>query len=111
MVSSEWEETGQPPIRLATYLRLLLYIREIGADDALIFRQKSPACEVHLEEHLKEVGLGGVLALISSLSAEARIQTHQHGDHIHYDFYHPSFVHNVYGEIKIAGSETDYHLQ
>jgi hypothetical protein len=103
-ISSEWNDTGKPPVRLATYIRLLLYVREIGADEVLVFRQKPPACELHLEKHLKEVGLDEVLGesetLIPRLAAEAKIEAKPHQDHIDYNFYHPTFVHNVFGAIK-----------
>jgi hypothetical protein len=53
--------------RLLTYVRLLLYIREIGAEDLLIFREKLPPCEVHFEEHMKRAGLDPELMLAAKL--------------------------------------------
>jgi len=57
--SSSWNPETEPHTieRLLTYIRLLLYVREIGAEDLLIFREKRPPCEAHLEDHLNEVGL------------------------------------------------------
>jgi hypothetical protein len=103
-ISNEWKYRSEMPSRLPVYVRLLLYIREIGAEELLVFRQKPPACTAHLPEHLIETGLQGAMSdaekIIPKLVAEAEIKIDRHGDHCHYAFSHPTFVHNAWGELE-----------
>jgi len=61
--------------RLLSHIQLLLYIRKIGAEDLLVFRQKRPPCEFHFEDHMREVGLDpeSMLAdeLVNQLTSKA----------------------------------------
>jgi hypothetical protein len=115
--SSLLKPDAEPQVieRLLTYVRLLLYVREIGAEDLLIFRQKRPPCEVHLEEHLKEVGLDSTLMLgdelIEKLASRAEISAEVHDDHLDYTFIHPEFEHTVWGAIKKSDARSDIELR
>jgi hypothetical protein len=93
------------PEHLHTYVRLLLYLREIGADEFLLFRQKRPPCELHLEKHLREIGIEDGEAQIESvapprLAQEARIEVKDHNGHIDYALVHPEFEHTVWGAVS-----------
>lgn len=115
--SSSWNQDTEPQKieRLLTYIRLLLYIRDIGAEDLLVFRQKRPACEVHLEDHLKEVGMEPTLMLadklIEPIASKAEISTRVHNDHLDYMFTHPEFEHSVWGAIKKSEAQSEAKLR
>lgn len=98
--------------RLLTYTRLLLYIREIGAEDLVVFTEKRPACEVHVEDQLGELGFdfNTVLSgeIIDPLTRRAEISVTTHEEHLHYKFDHPAFEHSVWGVVDNAsGKERD----
>lgn len=102
--------------RQLNYIRLLLYIREIGAEDLVIFRQKRPACTVHLEQHMKEAGLDAALAnsekLIEGLASKAEVVVgEEHGDYIHYVFMHPEIEHYHWGAIKKTEAHSESALR
>ncbi|GGQ39109.1 hypothetical protein BKA00_003166 [Actinomadura coerulea] len=87
---------------LQSQLRLLLYIRHIGAEDLLIFRQKPPACRVHYVDHLNECGLEHLASempdIANNLATEAQVAIQQVcGDHWHYAFDHPLLEHTHWG--------------
>lgn len=114
---SEWLNKDTDPYiikRLLNYVRLLLYIREIGAEELLVFRQKRPACEVHLEDHLKEVGIDPALVhaekIIKELASKAEIFTEPHNNHLDYTFIHPEFEHTVWGAVKKNASSSESAL-
>lgn len=76
-------------------------MREIGAESLLVFRQKPPPCELHVEQNAREVGLEKALdrldALTDAIAPEADIEVEPHEDHVHYAFVHPRFEHTVWG--------------
>lgn len=102
-ISKYWSDRTESQVmkRLLNYIRLLFYIRQIGAEDMLIFRQKRPACQIHLQQHLEEVGLQSTLAradnIIEKLSRKAEIKTKVFRNHIDYVFIHPEFEHTLWG--------------
>jgi hypothetical protein len=101
--------------RLLNHIRLLLYIREIGAEDLLIFRQKRPPCEMHFEDHLKEVGLDPELMLaddlVAQLASKSEIVAEPHEDHFDYSFTHPEFEHTVWGAVDKSSARSDVELR
>lgn len=102
--------------RQLNYVRLLLYIREIGAEGLVVFRQKRPACSIHLEQHLKEVGLDTALAhsekLIEGLAAKAEVVVEgEHNDYINYVFMHPEIEHYHWGAIKKSEAHSEPALR
>lgn len=100
---------------LLSHIRLLLYIREIGAEDLLVFRQKRPPCEIHFEDHMKEVGLdpASMLAdeLVGDLASKAEIAAKPHKDHLDYTFNHPEFEHTVWGAVDKSAAHAEVELQ
>jgi hypothetical protein len=101
-IASDLEEDAQRAApRVLDDIQLLLYLREVGADQLLAFRQKPPPCEVHVPQHAQEAGLalalGRLEELASRLAPEAAISTDAHDDHVHYSFAHPRFEHTVWG--------------
>jgi hypothetical protein len=48
---------------LLDHLRILVYLRRIGAEPFLDFRAKPPGCQVHLHQHLKEAQLSRLSGL------------------------------------------------
>jgi hypothetical protein len=109
-ISSAFHNETDLPHHLHTYIRLLLYLRDIGAEDLLLFRQKRPPCQLHLKQHLKEAGIEGAEeqaeSLMPRLAQEATIKLRHHNDHIHYTFIHPDFEHTVWGSLS-ANSNVD----
>lgn len=103
-ISSSFDNGAGLPRHLPTYIRLLLYLREIGAEELLLFRQKRPPCQVHLRQHLKEVGIEDVESqaesLIPRLAQEATIQVKPRDGHIDYTFRHAEFEHTEWGSIR-----------
>ena len=89
---------------VAEHVTSLLYLREVGAEDLLVFAEKPPACEQHYRQHAGEVGL---LELIDSagpwidrLAGEGKInELHSHDDHWHYTFTHHDLEHTAWGSI------------
>jgi len=102
-VTSELENGATDLVidRLLSDVQLLLYLRDIGADSLLLFRQKASPCEIHVEQHAHEVGLDAALGRLDELAdrfaQEAQIDTRRHDDHVHYVFVHPRFEHTVWG--------------
>jgi hypothetical protein len=85
-------------------MRLLLYLRSIGAEDMLIFRQKPPACRTHSGEQMAKAGLSDPKDLIPQLAdrlcVEGEIRgIREHDDHYHYVFDHPTFMHSVFATV------------
>jgi hypothetical protein len=90
---------------LEQMMRLLLYLRANGIEDMLIFRQKPPACEKHSGEQLAKAGLSDPKELMPRLAArlcsEGKIRDiRPHGDHYHYAFDHPTFMHSVFDTVS-----------
>ena len=102
-ISRAFEEKTRALDHLPTYVRLLLYLREIGAEKLLVFRQKRPPCQIHLKDHLREVGIedveDDVERAVPQFAKEGELSLRTHDDHIHYAFSHPQFEHTVWGSI------------
>jgi hypothetical protein len=109
MIESGWDHTKE---RIETHVRLLLHIRDIGAEDLLIFRQKAPACVLHYRQHLAETKLEGLLDnaswLIDQLAQQGQlVEIRQHDDHWHYTFDHPMLEHRQWGSFRLEEGSTD----
>jgi hypothetical protein len=89
--------------RVLPYLKLLLYLRAIGAEPLLAFRQKPPACQIHLSDAVEKARLGELLEIAeeesSYLEAEAEVSSAPHEGHLDYEFNHPLFEHTIWGAI------------
>jgi hypothetical protein len=96
-------DPGQFDERLLSHIQLLLYLREIGAEKLLYFRQKPPACKLHWRERTQDAGMGEI-ADFTDREAErlqelAEIYLKPHENHFDYQFDHPDFEHSVWGAI------------
>lgn len=112
---SQWSD--QKRHALEQMMRLLLYLRNIGAEDLLLFRQKSPPCKEHLADHFTEAGLPDPYPmfpqLVEDLVAEGHIRAvREHDDHIHFAFDHPLFMHSAFAtvsHVQVRQSESIKH--
>jgi hypothetical protein len=99
------EEDPERALRLIEHhSKMLLYVRRIGAEDLLVFRQKLPGCAQHYRRHLDEVGLTGLLErsswLIDRLAEDGEvIELKPHNDHWDYVFRHPMIEHLASGGV------------
>ena len=78
---------------LLSHIQVVLYLRSIGAEDLIEFREKR-LCSVHFERHLREAGLEGLLTeeekWITYLSQDADVLLRVGPkDNVEYDFRHP----------------------
>jgi hypothetical protein len=82
---------------LESDLRLLAYLREIGAEPLISFRTKPAPCTVHIAEHAEEAELSAALPAVEELgeevAASAEISYEWHEDHVHYQLNHELFEH------------------
>ena len=88
-------------------MRLLLYLRDLGAEDMLIFRQKPPACRQHMADHFAEAGLPEspdvTARLAVRLAREGRFRgMREHDDHVHFVLDHPTFRHSSFATVPRA---------
>lgn len=104
-----------PKVRrfLLDHIQLLLYLRKLGVDDLLRFRQKPPPCEVHVRDHLVEARLpvpeDYILGLATQLAVEAEIKTSLEGREdgvLGFTFNHKLFEHTVWGHLHDGEVET-----
>jgi hypothetical protein len=98
-------QRGEVPLMetLEHHIRLLLYIRNIGAEDLLVFVDKAPKESVDWREQAREVGLAGSLKiaedLVRQLTREAKIDFTAHEDHLHYELRHPALRRRFIGTV------------
>ncbi len=106
-VSTHWDD-GPAHKRnewILSHIGVLLYLREIGGESLVTFREKIRPCEVHWQKHAEDTVLRKVLdygeTLIPVLVQEARIswtiETDGSGE---FTFNHPDFEHTVWGPLK-----------
>ena len=94
-LSNEW---------FLSYIHTLLYLRKIGAESLVVFREKPPACHDHWEKHASEIGLGqlaekiGPLAKILSEESDFGFEDRTDGG-VDYSFSHPNLEHTQWGEL------------
>ena len=91
--------------RFLAYIDNFLYVRKIGAEDMLVYRQKPPACTAHMREHAKQYGASSILKRreiwISSFAVGAEIASlDRHDDHWHYAVNHPDMEHTSFGVLQ-----------
>jgi hypothetical protein len=89
---------------IAEHVAALLYLREIGAADMLIFVQKPPAREEDYRQHAADAGvldvIDGASHWIDRLADHGEIKALQaHADHWHYTFIHQDLEHLASGVI------------
>jgi hypothetical protein len=92
--------------RFLAFVENYFYVRNIGAEDMLIYRQKPHACAVHLRQPAEQYGATSLLeereAWVDSFSLEAEVTgLEQHEDHWHYVVIHPAIEHIALGAIHL----------
>ena len=61
-VSMHWNEATEKRSEwILAHIGTLLYLKEIGAESLVAFRETPPACEMHWEKHAEDAGLKQVL--------------------------------------------------
>jgi len=91
----EDEELDLCKNRIIAHSNLLLHLKEIGALDSLVFRQKPNPCVQHGHDValLDEAGLDRIRqegsTLIDQLSQGELTDVADHGSHLHYEYFHP----------------------
>lgn len=100
--------TPEATERFLTFVRLLLYVREIGAEELLTFREKPVACHVHWKKHARAAGLTDLPKLwqpwLRSIAKSGKFSIKEHEDHWDYTFVHPLFEHTQWGAIDKPGA-------
>jgi hypothetical protein len=108
-ISDLWDEgveESEIVRRLEHYIRILLYLRNIGAEDLLVFTEKFPACGVHWKESARQAGLEPVIDLSEGFAEqflrEASIEVQLAGgkpQQLRYRVLHPKTAHPNFGWI------------
>jgi hypothetical protein len=111
------ESAGQGTLdNIAEHAAALLYLREIGAADMLVFVQKPPACEQHYQQHAADAGvldvIDGASHWIDRLADHGEVkELEAHAGHWHYAFIHQDLEHMAWGAIAASanGEAPDLH--
>jgi hypothetical protein len=94
--------------------QLLFYLRDVGAEEMVLFREKPPACLEHMAEHARSVGIGNVDDLIETearrLASGARIKVQPHDDHLDYSLNHDLLEHRRWGAVPLTEDEREVEL-
>lgn len=93
-------------------MRTLLYIREIGAEDFILFTEKAPACKLHYHQHLSEAKLDHIVAgseaIIEEFVTNGTVdEVVPHGNHLHCTFNHPMLEHTDWPCLDVSAEERD----
>jgi hypothetical protein len=94
-------------VNIGEHVAALLYLREIGVEDMLIFVQKPPACSEHYLRHAAEAGIldliEGATQWIDHLAKTGTLTALEfHDDHWHYTFNHRDLEHTAWGVVRSA---------
>lgn len=109
-----FELTPRSQGRLESDFRLLLVLRNVGAEPLLIFRQKPRVCRQHWPERIAELGLQPVqaraLSLVPRVADESKLDVKNcncgRRGCIEYSLVHPFFEHTVWGSCLVEGGDS-----
>ncbi len=73
----EWS-MGHVKDQLLSNIKVLLYLRQIGASDLVEFRPKPKACTVHFDQHAREAGLTEIKLRVDQLVQQLMPKVHVH---------------------------------
>lgn len=100
--------------RFLAFVETFLYIRQIGAEDILVFQEKPPACSAHLRRHAQEYCATSALKQrkqwVKRMSSDSNTRIdhlRRHDDHWHYDFWHPQMEHMMPGILWSTSERPD----
>jgi hypothetical protein len=96
-------------------MRALLYIRDVGAEEFLLFTEKIPACELHYRQHLSEAGLDHILqgseSIIAELAKNGTVEEFSpHEDHLQCAFSHPMLEHTEWPCLPLPAEEGNLEI-
>jgi len=105
-VAMHWDEADAKKRNewILSHIRVLLYVKQIGAESLLDFRLKPPPCQVHVLRHIEEASLTRVLEVETALvrailrSAEITLRPKGAGD-VDYRLDYSEFEHTQWGVI------------
>lgn len=106
-VTAHWHENNELKKEwLLSHLEVLLYLRDIGAQDLVLFKEKPIPCEMHWREHAKEANLLGLLEVTDSLIPGMAQSADIHISEVSnvgasFVFNYPNMEHTVWGEIPL----------
>ena len=105
MLSMLADQQGDFRERFLGFVKNFFYVRKIGAENMLVYREKPPACTLHLRQHAEQFAATNLLeerkSWVSSFSSDARIQSlDKHDDHWHYVVTHPNIEHMALGLVR-----------
>jgi hypothetical protein len=101
LISESWETNPEYALDLIdNYIRVLLYIRNIGAESLFIFTEKPGAwCEEHLSPLIEDIGLHSsseldqyIQTLKEDFLANAELQVRTNGDVQIYSLQYPKYL-------------------
>lgn len=104
-VSYHWDAPALDRKRwILPHLSALLYLREIGGEDLVEFREKPAPCEKHLAQHVAEAGIEHVLSvgaqLMPQVLANAQVKFNEgRNEAVNWRFDHPQFEHTQWGTL------------
>lgn len=97
----EWHEPGELNRRILLYVRLILYLRSIGAEGMLLFRRKPHVDEEELDASNAPAPLLTPEAerdfLIRLTAFDRIVHLRPHGNHFHYQYNWERLDHSVWG--------------
>ncbi len=104
------DSTDDGKHNVESLMQSLLYIREVGAEEFLLFTEKRPACEIHYRDHLSEAGLDHILqgseSIIAELMKDGTVEEFSpHEDHLQCTFNHPMLEHTAWPCLDLPAEE------
>ena len=105
-ISHHWDSPLSDRIKwILPDIEAVLYLREIGAENLVEFREKNLPCQLHLERHATEAGMGWIIdereALVRWMADGGSVKLKVQEDGlIHWMFNHPSFEHTQWGTLN-----------
>ena len=104
-ITYHWTEPSPEVIKwLLSHIAALLYLREIGAESLVEFREKPVPCEKHWRRHAEEAGLTGLLQAADEAipvlieEGELKLEPTEKGC-IDFVFNHPLIEHTQWGHL------------
>ena len=89
--------------RILAFIDNFFYVRHLGAEAMLVYRQKLPSCTCHVTDYAEEYRAVSVLKQrnywVEQIAVGAEIELSEHDDHWHYVVRHPDIEHLAQGTV------------